>query len=68
MNEHKIIYVNNNSRIEIVQPEYTIIYSKIRQRQPVELFYEKAVRKYFALFTGKNLCGVVLRKLKAFIS
>ena len=26
------------------------------QKQPVELFYERAVRKYFAIFTGKNLC------------
>ena len=39
------------------------------QKHPAEVFYKKAVRKNFAIFTGKHLCwSLFLIKLKAFRS
>ena len=32
-------------------------YIKLK-KQPPEVFYKNAVLKYFAIFTGKNLCEI----------
>ena len=34
------------------------------QKRPVEVFDEKAVRKYFAIFTEKNLCWSRFNKIE----
>ena len=51
MNEHEIsVHVSNNSWFEIVQPQFAT--SKYKVKLSAE---KKAVRKNFAIFTGKHM-------------
>ena len=59
MNEHeRSIHVNNNSRIQVVKPEFTTWEYKVKLSAEAasEGVKKKAVRKNFAIFTGKHLC------------
>ena len=58
MNEHEIsIHVNNNSGIEIVQPEFKTWKYKLKLSAEAASrdFYKEAVRKNFAIFTRKPM-------------
>ena len=63
MNEHEMsIHVNHNSRLQIIQLEFT---SKIKFRSSQQrCSIKKGVFKNFAIFTGKHLCWSLLNKVE----
>ena len=64
VSNHKVI---DNADI-VVREVFALNYS-VLQKQPPEMFYEKAVLKNFVIFTGKHLCwSLFLLKLQAFKS
>ena len=55
MNEHEIsIHANNNSRIQIVQSEFTT--SKYKVKLSAESASGGGLLKAVSIFTGKHLC------------
>ena len=72
MNEHEISIHVNNSRIQIVQPEFTTWKYKVKLSAEAAsggVLFVKAVRKNFEIFIGKHLCwSLFLIKSKAFRS
>ena len=58
MNMKLSVHVNNNSHIQIVQPEFATWKYKAKLVAEADSgdVYKKAVRKNFEIFTWKHLC------------